>query len=289
MFKHKIIMKLHKSETFKYFKKSDRLSLKWDNYFLVYDKIFRKYKNKKIKFVEIGVANGGSLFIWRKLFGKKAKIIGIDANPYSKKLSKYGFKIYTGDQSDPNFWEKFFKKEGKIDIVLDDGGHKNLQQISTVHYTLPYIKDGGMIVVEDMATSYLKKEFYNPSKFSFINFCNKIIEFINYRSGLIKKKMNLYSKKIYSIEFFNSIAVLNIDASKCFKSSSISNNVNDPGLNEMRNSFHFKKTRKVIKNTFPFLKDSKFYNKVERKIFYRNRLLNFKENLIIKKILRNIN
>jgi len=282
-------MKLDKSETFKYFKKSDRLSLKWDSYFLVYDKIFEKYKNKKIKFVEVGVANGGSLFIWRKLFGKKAKIIGIDANPYSKKLSKYGFKIYTGDQSDPDFWKKFFKKESKVDIVLDDGGHKNLQQISTVHYTLPYIKDGGMIVVEDMATSYLKKEFYNPSKFSFINFCNKIIEFINYRSGLIKKKMNFYSKKIYSIEFFDSIAVLNIDTSKCFKSSSISNNVNNPSLNEMRNSFHFKKTREVIKNKFPFLKDSKFYNKVERKIFYRNRILNFKENLIIKKILKNIN
>ena len=39
----------------------------------------------------------------------------------------------------------------------------------------------------------------------------------------------------------------------------------------------------------PFLKDSRFYNKVERKIFYRNKLLNFKENLIIKKILRSIN
>jgi|TARA_B100001079_G_C16289979_1_gene460528 hypothetical protein len=282
-------MRLDKSETFKYFKKSDRLSLKWNSYFLVYDKIFRKYKNKKIKFVEIGVANGGSLFIWRKLFGKKAKIIGIDANPYSKKLSRYGFKIYTGDQSDPDFWKKFFKKEGKVDVILDDGGHKNLQQISTVHYTLPYVKDGGMIVVEDMATSYLKKEFYNPSRFSFINFCNKIIEFINYRSGLIKKKMNFYSKKIYSIEFFDSIVVLNIDTSKCFKSRSISNNVNDPSLNEMRNSFHFKKTREVIKNKFPFLKNSKFYNKVERKIFYRNKLLNFKENLIIKKILRNIN
>jgi len=282
-------MRLDKSETFKYFKKSDRLSLKWNSYFLVYDKIFRKYKNKKIKFVEIGVANGGSLFIWRKLFGKKAKIIGIDANPYSKKLSRYGFKIYTGDQSDPDFWKKFFKKEGKVDVILDDGGHKNLQQISTVHYTLPYVKDGGMIVVEDMATSYLKKEFYNPSRFSFINFCNKIIEFINYRSGLIKKKMNFYSKKIYSIEFFDSIVVLNIDTSKCFKSRSISNNVNDPSLNEMRNSFHFKKTREVIKNKFSFLKNSKFYNKVERKIFYRNKLLNFKENLIIKKILRNIN
>ncbi len=281
-------MKLINSETFKYFKKSYRLSLKWDSYFLVYDQIFKKYKKKKIKFVEIGVANGGSLFIWRKLFGKNAKIIGIDANPYSKKLSKYGFKIYTGDQSDPEFWKKFFKKEGKIDVILDDGGHKNLQQISTVHYTLPYIKNGGMIVVEDMATSYLKKEFYNPSKYSFVNFCNKIIEFINYRSGLVQKTMNTYSKKVYSIEFFDSIAVLNIDSTKCFKSKSVSNNVSDPALNEMRNSFHFKKTREIIKKKIPFLRHFKFYNKIERKLFYRNSFLNLKENLIIKRILKSI-
>ena len=97
------------SKTYEYFKKSKRLSLKWDTYFEVYDKIFKDYKNKKIKFVEVGVANGGSLFIWRKLLGNNAEIIGIDANPISEKLRKYGFKIYIGDQSDPKFWKSFFK------------------------------------------------------------------------------------------------------------------------------------------------------------------------------------
>ena len=281
-------MQLKNLETYRHFKKSKRLSVKWDSYFSVYDKIFKQYKNKKIKVVEVGVANGGSLFIWRKLFGKKAKIIGVDANPISKKMRKYGFKIYLGDQSDPNFWKKFFKKEGKIDIILDDGGHKNLQQISTVHYALPYINNGGLIVVEDMASSYIEKEFYNPSKFSFANFCNKIVEFINYRSGAINKQMNIYSKKIYSIEFFESIAVLKIDSTKCIKSKPISNNIKDPALNEMRSSFHFIKAREKIKNLIPFLKKSKVYNKIERKLFYKNRILNFKEKLIIKKIYRNI-
>ena len=145
-----------------------------------------------------------------------------------------------------------------------------------------------MIVVEDMATSYIKNEFYNPSKYSFVNFCNKIIEFINYRSGLLNKNLNSYSKKIFSIEFYNSITVLNIDSDNCKKSISISNGVKDPALNEFRNAFHFKKTKEKIKNKFPFLKNSKIYNKVQRKIFYRNKILNFKENLNIKKILKNI-
>ena len=180
-----------KLEIFKLFKKSKKFSIKWSSYFQVYEKIFSKYKNKKIKFVEIGVANGGSLFMWQKFFGKKAKIIGIDLNPNAKKLEKYGFKIYIGSQSDKNFWENFYKKEGKIDLILDDGGHKNLQQISTVHYSLPHIKDGGKIVIEDTSLSYVKKEFYNPSKYSFINYAKNIIDIIHRRSPLLNKNLNL--------------------------------------------------------------------------------------------------
>ena len=70
--------------------------------------------------------------MWKNFFGKKAKIIGIELNPESKKLEKKGFKIFNGDQSNPDFWKNFYKKIGKIDILIDDGGHTNLQQITTL-------------------------------------------------------------------------------------------------------------------------------------------------------------
>ena len=69
---------------YKLFQNSKKYSVKWSGYFQVYEKIFSNYRNKKIKFVEIGVANGGSLFMWRNYFGKKAEIIGIDLNPNAK-------------------------------------------------------------------------------------------------------------------------------------------------------------------------------------------------------------
>ena len=154
--------KLNQYLAYRLFKSSKKFSLKWSSYFQVYENIFSKYRNKNIIFVEIGVLNGGSLFIWKKLFGKKSKIIGIDANPNAKKMEKYGFKIYIGNQSDSKFWENFFKKEGEVDIILDDVAYKNLHQITTVHCCLPHIKDGGKILVEDTVTSYIKKEFNNP-------------------------------------------------------------------------------------------------------------------------------
>ena len=47
-----------------------------------------KYVNKKIVFVEVGVADGGSLHMWRSYLGKKARIIGIDLNPIATFVAK---------------------------------------------------------------------------------------------------------------------------------------------------------------------------------------------------------
>ena len=77
----------------KSFQSSPRYSIKWSNYFDIYEKIFNKYINKKIKIVEIGIGDGGSLFMWKNFFGKKAKIIGIELNPEAKKLEKFGFNL----------------------------------------------------------------------------------------------------------------------------------------------------------------------------------------------------
>jgi hypothetical protein len=61
---------------YKLFLNSKYNSTKYKNYFNIYSHIFKKYINKKIIFVEIGVLNGGSLFMWKKYFGKKAEILG---------------------------------------------------------------------------------------------------------------------------------------------------------------------------------------------------------------------
>ena len=54
--------------SYKLFIKSKNYSLKWQKYFDVYDIIFKKFRKKKITFVEVGVLNGGSLEIWKKYF-----------------------------------------------------------------------------------------------------------------------------------------------------------------------------------------------------------------------------
>jgi hypothetical protein len=226
----------------KFFLKSPNFSTKWNNYFPIYEEIFKKFYKKNITFVEIGVGLGGSLFMWRNFFGNNSRIIGVDLNPKALELKKKGFEIFIGDQQNKNFWNNFYRRIGKVDIVLDDGGHKNLQQISTVYYSLPYVKDDGMIVIEDTMTSYLKKGFGNPSIHSFINFSYKIIDLIHARNLLLKKKSNYISKSIYQVRYFESIVVFDINKKKCINNSLVYNKKNFQNFDDYRhrgNSIRF--------------------------------------------------
>lgn len=210
------------SKLFEIYKKAKYLSIKHDSYFQVYEEIFDKYRGKEITFVEIGVLNGGSLQMWREFFGPKATIIGIDLNPIAKKWEKEGFKIVIGNQSDPLFWNNFFAEVGPVDVILDDGGHTNYQQIMTADKCISNIKDDGMLVVEDVHTSYFK-EFGNPYRYSFISFAKRIVDSINSRFPQVKAVKNTYGKRVYSISFYESIVCLHINEKKCFVSSPTTN------------------------------------------------------------------
>jgi len=266
----------------KSFQTSPRYSIKWNNYFNIYENLFKKFINKKIKIVEIGIGDGGSLFMWKYFFGQKAKIIGIEQNPKAKKLEKHGFQIFIGDQSSPIFWKNFYKKVGKIDVLIDDGGHTNLQQITTLMESLGNINDGGMIVVEDTHTSFMKnKGFKNPSNYSFINFTTSFIENIHRRNPMLKKKMNYFSKKIYSLEFYDSITVINIAKKKLSKTLNLENNKK---LRNFFDDYRFKKE----KNDINFKEDGFILRLIKQNISKRSYLYRVYENSLIKKYFKKI-
>lgn len=196
--------------SFECYKRSPYLSIKHSTYFGVYDRLFSSFVGKPITFVEVGVLNGGSLFMWREFFGDQARIIGIDLNPAAKRWEKDGFEIFIGSQSDVEFWDLFFTSVGNIDILLDDGGHTFEQQIITVESVLRHVNDDGLVVVEDTHTSYMM-EYGAPSKYSFIEYSKNIIDGINHRFGRFSDKP--MEEIIYSIMFFESIVAFDVSRS----------------------------------------------------------------------------
>ena len=49
----------------------------------------------------------------------------------------------------------FKKKVGKIDIILDDGGHRYIDQITSIESIVSNVRHNGLIVIEDTHTSYM--------------------------------------------------------------------------------------------------------------------------------------
>lgn len=209
-------------ELYRIYKNVRYLSIKHQSYFHTYTQLFESLRGKEIVFVEIGVLNGGSLFMWREYFGKQARIIGVDLNPEAVRWRDEGFEIFIGSQADPSFWQDFFSQVGPVDIVLDDGGHTNRQQIITVASCLDRINDGGMLIVEDTHTSYTAK-FGNPSRYSFINFAKHIVDGVNSRCSRLARPANNFWQSVASINFYESIVVFHIDRRLCVISDSTSN------------------------------------------------------------------
>jgi hypothetical protein len=130
-------------------------------------------------------------------------------------MEQEGFEVFIGDQSDSGFWRSFFASVGTIDVLVDDGGHTNLQQIVTLAAAIPHVADDGMVVTEDAHTSYMREVFGNPSRYSFLSFAKHVVDIVNRRhpwAARSRSQDNLgLARAVYSVQFFESVVAFHID------------------------------------------------------------------------------
>lgn len=124
--------------------------LKWKHYFNIYHRHFSKFIGQKVHILEVGVASGGSLEMWKNYFGSNCQIYGVDIEEACKAYEDDSIKIFIGDQTDRNFWKQFKREVPTLDIVIDDGGHEPHQQIATLEELLPHLRPGGVYLCEDI-------------------------------------------------------------------------------------------------------------------------------------------
>lgn len=130
---------------------------KWQPYFEIYERHLRRYKDRKITLIEVGVQKGGSLEMWSNWLNPDSKIIGIDVDPICSDLQyeQKNIEVIIGDQGDPKFWDDFLARDIKFDVFIDDGGHTMDQQILTFEKIFPKLNLGGVYICEDCHTSYM--------------------------------------------------------------------------------------------------------------------------------------
>jgi len=190
-------------------------------YVPIYENLFNDLKDKPIKILEIGIKEGGSIKMWSDYF-EHGEIYGFDlgwprvgSNDYFKKIENDfpRVKTFIGDQRKRDSLLAFIKEYGgEFDIIIDDGGHSMPQQQISFGYLFPYVKTGGIYVIEDLVTSDSKKPNHGvlPDK------SNTTMKMLN--DYMVTKKFNsiyIYEEeKEYVNEHVLSIEVVKSTGSK---------------------------------------------------------------------------
>lgn len=162
-----------------------RVVHKWTHYFPAYERHFSRYVNRPVVFWEIGVAEGGSLQLWKRYFGPYAQIVGLDILDKST-FEEEQIAIRVGDQSDPAVLQDLLDEFGAPDVVLDDGSHVMSHVETTFRYLYPRMARDGVYMVEDLHTAYWP-EFGGGLRAptSFIEIAKDLIDALNADSALM--------------------------------------------------------------------------------------------------------
>ena len=157
-------------------------------YHRYYKDILSEFREKDgVRILEIGVEHGRSLITWAKYFvnsasdGIQGVVFGHDGDVLQSVCQKENFpgcqkiKLFSGDQSDVRFLGELVRNgakldperpvsptewiEGGWDVVIDDGSHLPRHQLTSFASLFPFVRPGGVYIVEDIETSYFDATF----------------------------------------------------------------------------------------------------------------------------------
>ncbi len=195
----------------KYFaENTGRLIHKWQHYFEIYDRHFSRFRGTDVHLVEFGVSQGGSLQMWREYFGPDCKVFGVDINPHCKQLEEDQIQVFIGDQQDRRFLKSLAEQIPRIDILIDDGGHKMKQQINTFEELFPHIDENGVYLCEDLCTSYWPRWGGGyRRRGTFIEYSKRLIDCVNaWHSKTRRLRVTEFTTSVHSLTYYDGIFVI---------------------------------------------------------------------------------
>ena len=107
--------------------------------------MFEPYRNTAKRFLEIGVAQGYSLRMWREYFPVTCEVQGIDID--KTELCDSTLDVSYGDSKNKDEWLLY----DNYDIIIDDGDHTFEGQIETAQVWIPKLNKNGLYIIEDVS------------------------------------------------------------------------------------------------------------------------------------------
>lgn len=131
-----------------------------------YGKIFPPRKESTTSLLEIGIAGGGSLWLWEKYF-LNAQIYAIDVDFHMHKKFEGQPRIHTLVDNAYSYTVTNKILDRQFDIIIDDGPHTLESQIFFIKKYLPKVAPGGLFIIEDIASNEILEELgtHIPEKY----------------------------------------------------------------------------------------------------------------------------
>jgi hypothetical protein len=188
-----------------------RRTHKWYQYFPVYERHCERFRNRYVTLFEIGIAEGGSMQLWKRHLGPFVRIVGIDIYPLCKQLEEDQIQVRIGSQDDLEFLGRVVAEFGNPDIVIDDGSHHQAHVNATFDFLYPRVAKNGLYVIEDLHAAYWPDHgagLRHPD--SFIERAKRYVDEMHahYTGGELPA--SALGQRTASIHFYDSIVVLEV-------------------------------------------------------------------------------
>lgn len=122
------------------------------NYTPIYEAYIGDNRENIKNIMEIGIGYvAASLKMWEEYL-PNANVIGVDIDS-ARMYSSNRIKTFTASQTDASFFNRF--EDGYFDIIIDDGSHESIHQMTTLGFLFKKVKSGGLYIIEDMQTSLM--------------------------------------------------------------------------------------------------------------------------------------
>ena len=122
-------------------------------YLSFYERFFQPRRQEALRILEVGVLSGASLSVWEEYF-PRAQIVGADISPAARMFERARVAIEIIDQSSLEDLARLAARHGPFDIIVEDGSHMWEHQITTLRALFPFVRAGGLYIVEDLQTNY---------------------------------------------------------------------------------------------------------------------------------------
>lgn len=150
-------------------------------YTAIYSLLFAPYKYTPVVFCEIGIGTTRSLHVWSRYFeSPETKIVGFDIGTelvdIVRQMNIPHVTSAWMDVTKSDSIAAALRDVGKpIDVLLDDSSHALVDQVRIIEQGLPFVKSGGLIIVEDVSRHTPNIEYQTAltpllDKFSYVSF-----------------------------------------------------------------------------------------------------------------------